>query len=152
MNDPVHWIPSNCHWIPVDRDEMSYIVSRGANQWHPSRMYHFSSGWKRGQKDRFSFEPTSTVFLSMVPPAALTIALSLGLHLTRSISAQCCGRVEVVGGGKPKEEIPSIFTTYTLQPTLLNGYVFYASRSGTRALAWLYNSNNNWVIQDASDR
>ena len=88
----------------------------------------------------------------MIPPATLIIALFVGVHLTRSISAQCCRTVEVVGGEKVSEKLPSIFTTYTIQQTLLNGFVFYASRNGTRALAWLYKSGNNWILADASDR
>ena len=93
-------------------------------------------------------------FLNMIPPAALLIALSIGLYLTRSSFAQCCRKVEVVGGGKAKEELPSIFNIYTIQPTRLNGFVFYASKNGedSRALAWIYRTNNNWIIQDASDR
>ena len=63
----------------------------------------------------------------------------------------CCTNIEVIGGGQAKEEQSSIFTTYTIEPDLVNGHPHYTSQDGSKAIAF-NQDNNEWKIQPKENR
>ena len=79
-----------------------------------------------------------------------TCEFSQYLSLNELYIAECCESIKVIGGGGAKEKHPSIFTTYTKEPNLINGYVHYTSLNGGKALT--VDTNGNWILQDASYR
>ena len=79
-----------------------------------------------------------------------TCEFSQFLFINELYIAECCESIKVIGGGGAKEKHPSIFTTYTKEPNLINGYVHYTSLNGGKALT--VDTNGNWILQDASYR
>ena len=66
----------------------------------------------------------------------------------------CCKEFEIIGKGTPKNSLESrgvnIFTTYKLEPDLVNGKQHYTSQDGTRAISFV--NNRIWMVQSASAR
>ena len=65
------------------------------------------------------------------------------------VVSECGPRIEVLGGGAAKQTQSGIFTTYTIEPDLMNGRVHYTSLDGTKAIAF---GTYNWHIQHVAHR
>ena len=65
--------------------------------------------------------------------------------------SECCNFITVVGGGDVGQIQPQIFTTYIMEPDLLNGHVHYTSLDGRGAIAF-NDVKKDWKIQAASRR
>ena len=66
------------------------------------------------------------------------------------VVSECSPRIEVLGGGAAKQTHSGIFTTYTIEPDLMNGRVHYTSLDGTKAIA--FGGNGVWYIQPVANR
>ena len=63
----------------------------------------------------------------------------------------CCTKIEIRGGGQAMEKQSLIFTTYTMEPDLLNSHPHYTSQDGSKAIAFNLDGNN-WKIQPEGKR
>ena len=46
------------------------------------------------------------------------------------------------------ELFPSIFTTYSIEPNLIDGYVHYTSQNGNITLVTLDDDDKYWIISE----
>ena len=68
-----------------------------------------------------------------------------------NLFSACCNKIQVVGGGDAKAQLPLIFTTFTIEKDFINGYVHYTSNNGKKTVAY-NDEHNEWKIQPISNK
>ena len=80
------------------------------------------------------------------------IAVGLVINFVSHVQgSECCDTIVVQGGGGAKARQPTIFSTYTTEPDLVNGHRHYTSQDGSMAIAF-NKDHKEWKIQPVTRR
>ena len=73
-----------------------------------------------------------------------------------TIVSECCTYIKVLPRDEqktaPKLTQPNIFTTYMMEPDILNTRVHYTSQDGKYALTYITEPHGQWYLQSADKR